>query len=119
MEKAQISQVSPRLTVYGDEFFTGSSIIVRGNLGIRNAGEIESLRFLANTSRASLVLFTRTAFRGNFRIYQGAVRNLPDLEDLLRGADVGSIISSNEHLSVARVRQIRNTGSLPSGFRII
>ncbi|OXM13353.1 hypothetical protein [Paenibacillus herberti] len=124
MEQAKVSQVLfPRLTLFSDESFNGQFVIGRGNLGIRNLENIfdgpESLRFLSDNRNACLVLFTRTAFRGNFRIYLGPARNLPELEDLLRGEDVESLISSNQRLSVAQVRLIRLTGVLPAGFRIV
>ncbi|SDS50560.1 hypothetical protein SAMN05444162_1617 [Paenibacillaceae bacterium GAS479] len=124
MEQAKVSQLAfPRLTLFSDEFFNGQFVIGRGNLGIRDLDNIfdgpESLRFLADNPRACLVLFTRPNFKGNFRIYLGPARNLPVLEDLLRGEDVESLISSNQRLSVAQVRLIRLTGILPAGFRVV
>ncbi|MGF7046863.1 hypothetical protein J2T13_001365 [Paenibacillus sp. DS2015] len=121
-QNVSISQVFPRLTVFSDENFRGNSRILRGNLGIRNLenvlGGIESLRFFSTNPNATLVLFTRTRFRGNFRILRGN-RSIRDLDDLLAGNDVESLISSNQRLTVAQVRIIRNTGTLPTGYRVI
>ncbi|MDU4697062.1 MULTISPECIES: hypothetical protein [Paenibacillus] len=117
-----ISQTSPRLTVYSEENLTGRSRVFTGNLGIRNTDAIldgiESLRFASSNSNATLVLFTRTRFRGNFRILRGS-RRLNDLDDLIGGNDVESIIATNQRLTVEQVRQIRASGTLPSGYRLI
>lgn len=117
--KAYISQTYPRLTVFEDEGFRGTSRIFRGNVGISNTDRIvdgiESLRFFSTSSNATLVLFTRTGFRGNFRILRGN-RSLRDLDDLIGGNDVESIISTNQRLTVEQVRAIRNSGRLPSGY---
>jgi len=110
------------LTVYDEEDFRGRSRILRGNLGIRDLdnvlGGIESLRFFSTSSNATLVLFTRTRFRGNFRILRGN-RSIRDLDDLIGGNDVESLISTNQRLTTAQVRQIRQSGQLPSGYRLI
>lgn len=117
-----ILQTYPRLTVYDEEDFRGRSRILRGNLGIRDLdnvlGGIESLRFFSTSSNATLVLFTRTRFRGNFRILRGN-RSIRDLDDLIGGNDVESLISTNQRLTTAQVRQIRQSGQLPSGYRLI
>lgn len=123
MEKqVHVSQTYPRLTVYSEENLTGRSRIYTGNLGIRNIDNIldgiESLRFFSTSSNATLVLFTRTRFRGNFRILRGN-RSIRNLDDLIGGNDVESIISTNQRLTVEQVRNIRNSGNLPSGYRLI
>ncbi|KAF9126955.1 hypothetical protein ACTHSJ_22290 [Paenibacillus cellulositrophicus] len=121
-KSVSIRQTYPRLTVYEEENFRGRSRIYRGNLGIRNTesilDDIESLRFFSTSSNATLVVFTRTNFRGNFRVYRGTT-NLRDLDDLIGGADVNSLISSNSYLTLAQIRQIRDSGNLPSGYRYI
>ena len=93
-----------------------------GNLGIRNIDNIldgiESLRFFSTSSNATLVLFTRTRFRGNFRVLRGN-RTLRDLDDLISGNDVESIISTNQRLTLQQIRNIRSSGDLPSGYRLI
>ncbi|GIP50224.1 hypothetical protein IM700_000190 [Paenibacillus sp. DXFW5] len=117
-----ISQTSPRLTVYSEENLTGRSRVYTGNLGIRDTDAIldgiESLRFVSSSSNATLVLFTRTRFRGSFRILRGS-RRINDLDDLINGNDVESIIATNQRLTAAQVRQIRTSGTLPSGYRLI
>lgn len=117
-----ISQTSPRLTVYSEENLTGRSRVYTGNLGIRNTDAIldgiESLRFVSSNPNATLVLFTRPRFRGNFRILRGS-RRLNDLDDLIGGEDVESLIATNQRLTVEQVRQIRASGTLPSGYRLI
>lgn len=117
-----VLQTYPRLTVYDEENFRGRSRIYRGNLGIRNTDVIldgiESLRFFSTSSNATLVLFTRTRFRGNFRVIRGN-RNIADLDDFIAGNDVESIISTNQRLTLAQIREIRRTGDLPSGYRLI
>ncbi|AJS61154.1 hypothetical protein [Paenibacillus sp. IHBB 10380] len=121
-QKVSISQRFPLLTVYSEENFRGARRIFTGNLGIRNLdrvlGGIESLRFFSTNPNATLVLFTRTRFRGNFRILRGN-RSIRDLDDLIAGNDVESLISTNQRLTVAQVRNIRNTGTLPPGYRVI
>ncbi|KAF6570490.1 hypothetical protein ACYCS5_03905 [Paenibacillus sp. SEL3] len=120
--KAYVSQTYPRLTVYNEENFRGSRRVFRGNLGIRNTDNIldgiESLRFFSTSSNATLVLFTGTRFRGNFRVFRGN-RSIADLDDLIRGNDVESIISTNQRLTLQQIRNIRSSGRLPSGYRII
>lgn len=112
----------PRLTVFTDENFQGRSAIVRGNLGIANLdtriGDIESLRFFSTSSNATLILFTRPNFRGNFRVFRGNT-NLRDLDDIIGGNDAESLISTNERLTLTQIRSIRNSGQLPSGYRVI
>ncbi|WP_339224585.1 hypothetical protein MKY82_26145 [Paenibacillus sp. FSL W7-1279] len=121
--KASISQVVfPRLTLFRNEFFRGRRFVVRGNVGIRNLertfGDIESLRFFSTSSNATLVLFSETNFRGAFRVFRGNT-NLADLDDIIRGEEPESIISSNRRLTRAQIRAIRDAGVLPSGFRSI
>lgn len=119
MDEVKISQVVyPRLTLYSEENYRGRTRILNGNLGLTNTDEVESLRFFSTSANATLVLFTRINFKGNFRIYRGS-RNIPDLDDLIAGNDVESLISSNIRLSEAQVREIRRTGTLPQGFRRI
>ncbi|WP_438350051.1 hypothetical protein ACP8HI_05115 [Paenibacillus sp. FA6] len=121
-KQVSISQTFPRLTVYSEENFLGSQRILRGNLGIRDLdnilGGIESLKFFSTSSNATLVLFTNTRFRGNFRVIRGN-RIIRDLDDLIAGNDVESLISSNQRLTLAQIRIIRNSGNLPSGYRLI
>jgi hypothetical protein len=112
----------PRLTIYNEENYLGRSAIYRGNLGIRNLdiplGGIESLRFFSTSSNATLVLFTSTNFRGNFRVFRGNT-NLRDLDDIIGGNDAESLISTNARLTLAQIRAIRESGNLPSGYRLI
>ncbi|MET3210716.1 UNVERIFIED_CONTAM: hypothetical protein ABIC26_003677 [Paenibacillus sp. PvR008] len=69
ISKAFVSQTYPRLTVFSEDNFRGASRVYTGNLGIRDTDTIldgiESLRFFSTSSDATLVLFTRTRFRGN------------------------------------------------------
>ncbi|AZK46962.1 hypothetical protein [Paenibacillus lentus] len=123
MKKAYISQATfPRLRLFRDENYTGRRFVIRGNVGIRNLersfGDIESLRFFSPNSGATLVLFSRTNFRGNFRVFRGTT-NIADLDDIIAGNDPDSIIISNTRLSLTEIRTIRRTGTLPSGFRSI
>lgn len=123
MNRVVAQQTYPRLTLYSEERYRGSSIILRGNLGIRNMDsgrydDVESLRFFSPSSNATLVLFTRTNFRGNFRVFRGN-RNLADLDDIIGGNDPESLISSNSRLTLAQIRAIRDTGRLPSGYRLL
>ncbi|WNS45550.1 hypothetical protein [Paenibacillus sp. MMS20-IR301] len=121
-KEVHISQTYPRLTVYSEENYRGRSRIYRGNLGIRNTDNIldgiESLRFFSTSSNATLVLFSRTRFRGSFRVLRGN-HSIRDLDDYISGNDVESIISTNQRLTLAQIRNIRNTGELPSGYRVI
>ncbi|OAB43785.1 hypothetical protein [Paenibacillus glacialis] len=121
--KKVITQVVfPRLTVFSDENFRGLRRTFRGNLGIRNLenllGGIESLRFFSRNPNATLVLFSRTRFRGEFRVIRGN-RDIRDLDDFIAGRDVESLISSNQRLTFAQIREIRRTGILPRGYRLI
>lgn len=120
-KEVHVSQTFPRLTVYDEENFRGSSRIFTGNLGIRNTDRIldgiESLRFFSTSSNATLVLFTRTRFRGNFRVLRGN-RSIRDLDDFISGNDVESIISTNQRLTLEQIRNIRSSGNLPSGYRL-
>ncbi|MNC22574.1 hypothetical protein D3C76_245690 [compost metagenome] len=121
-KEVHISQTYPRLTVYSEENHLGRSRIYTGNLGIRNTDAIldgiESLRFFSTSSNATLVLFTRTRFRGSFRVLRGN-RNIRDLDDYINGNDVESIISTNQRLTLTQIRNIRDTGNLPAGYRLI
>jgi hypothetical protein len=121
-KEVHVSQTYPRLTVYDDENFRGNRTIFTGDLGIRNTDNIldgiESLRFFSTSSNATLVLFTRTRFRGNFRVIRGN-RNIRDLDDFISGNDVESIISTNQRLTLEQIRNIRSTGTLPAGYRLI
>ncbi|MEK3788463.1 MULTISPECIES: hypothetical protein [Paenibacillus] len=116
------SQTYPRLTVYEDENYRGRSRVYTGNLGIRNTDAIldgiESLRFFSTNSNATLVLFTRTRFRGNFRVLRGN-HSISDLEDYINGNDVESLIATNQRLTLTQIRNIRSSGDLPSGYRLI
>ncbi|MGM1047943.1 hypothetical protein SAMN05661091_1342 [Paenibacillus uliginis N3/975] len=122
MKKVSISQVFPRLALFSDENYRGRRFVVRGNLGIRNLdrlfGDIESLRFFSTNPNATLVLFSRPNFRGQFRVFRGN-RNIADLDDIIRGEDAESLVMANFRLSLAQIRNIRNTGVLPQGFRRI
>lgn len=122
MKQVHVSQTYPRLTVYSEENFRGASRVYTGNLGIRNTDNIldgiESLRFFSTSSNVTLVLFTRTRFRGNFRVYRGN-RSIADLDDLISGNDVESIISTNQRLTLQQIRDIRSSGTLPAGYRLI
>lgn len=121
-KEVHVSQTYPRLTVYDEENLRGNRRILTGNLGIRNIDNIldgiESLRFFSTSSNATLVLFTRTRFRGNFRVLRGN-RSIRDLDDFISGNDVESIISTNQRLTLEQIRNIRRTGNLPSGYRLI
>ncbi|UZP80564.1 hypothetical protein MF628_07060 [Paenibacillus polymyxa] len=44
---------------------------------------------------------------------------MDNLDDLIRGNDVESIISTNQRLTLQQIRNIRSSGRLPSGYRII
>lgn len=122
VKEVQVSQTYPRLTVYDEENFNGRRRVYTGNLGIRNTDNIldgiESLRFFSTSSNATLVLFSRTRFRGSFRVLRGN-HNLRDLDDFISGNDVESIISTNQRLTLDQIRRIRDTGTLPSGYRLI
>jgi len=114
-------QTYPRLTVYTEENFQGRSAIYRGNLGIADLdkplGGIESLRFFSTSGNATLVLFSRPGFKGNFRVYRGN-HVIVDLDvDFIGGSDAESLISTNDRLTLAQVRAIRDSGNLPSGYR--
>lgn len=121
-KEVHVSQTFPRLTVWDEENLTGRRRVFTGNLGIRNTDNIldgiESLRFFSTSSNATLVLFTRTRFRGNFRVLRGN-RSIRDLDDFISGNDVESIISSNQRLTLEQIRNIRSSGELPSGYRLI
>nr|WP_072335354.1 MULTISPECIES: hypothetical protein [unclassified Paenibacillus] len=120
--KATISQVYPRLYLYRDENYTGRRFVLRGNLGVRNLerryDDVESLRFYSPSANATLVLFTRTNFRGSFRVFRGSV-NLRDLDDIIGDNDAESLIMSNSRLTLEQIRTIRRTGNLPSGYRYL
>jgi hypothetical protein len=116
-----ISQaVYPRLYLYTDENYRGRRFVWRGNVGLSNLerlyDDIESLRFYSPSANATLVLFTRPNFRGAYRIIRGT-RNIPDLDDIVAGESPDSLIISRVRLTTQQVRNIRNTGNLPSGFR--
>ncbi|AET62048.1 hypothetical protein HPL003_26680 [Paenibacillus terrae HPL-003] len=122
ISKAFVSQTYPRLTVFSEENFRGASRVYTGNLGIRDMDTvldgIESLRFFSTSSDATLVLFTGTRFRGNFQVFRGN-RRFADLDGLIRGNDVESLVSTNQRLTLQQIRNIRSTGKLPSGYRLI
>ncbi|OXM13354.1 hypothetical protein CGZ75_20015 [Paenibacillus herberti] len=123
MKPIQTNQISPRLTVYSGAFYTGESRIMRGTIGIENTSDgvddIRSLQFLSMSSSATLVVFTEPGFRGHYRIYRGGVHNVADLNDLIAGDRARSLISTNQPLTQAQVREIGRTGRLPEGDREI
>jgi hypothetical protein len=122
--KATISQqvVFPRLFLYSEENYRGRRFVWRGNVGIRNLerlyDDIGSLRFFSPSSNATLVLFDRPNFRGNFRVFRGTT-NIRDLDDIIRGEEPDSLIISRSRLTLAQIRRIRRTGTLPQGYRTI
>jgi hypothetical protein len=120
MAQAGVAQTFPRLRLYSEENYRGFRRTIRGNVGIANLearyDDVESLRFFSTNPNATLVLFSRTRFRGSFRVFRGNT-NLRDLDDIIRGNDVESLISSNIRLSLAQIRAIRDSGNLPPGFR--
>lgn len=122
MKKVSISQVFPRLALFTEENYRGRRFIVRGNLGIQNlerrAADFESLRFFSTNANATLVLFSLPNFRGRIRVFRGNT-NIADLDDIIRGEDPESLVMSNSRLTLAQIRNIRNTGALPQGFRLI
>nr|WP_222125741.1 hypothetical protein [Paenibacillus xylanexedens] len=50
---------------------------------------------------------------------RGGNKNLRDLDDLIRGNDVESLISTNERLTLAEIRAIRRSRSLPTGYTLV
>ncbi|WP_245850986.1 hypothetical protein [Paenibacillus herberti] len=96
---------------------------MRGTIGIENTSDgvddIRSLQFLSMSSSATLVVFTEPGFRGHYRIYRGGVHNVADLNDLIAGDRARSLISTNQPLTQAQVREIGRTGRLPEGDREI
>lgn len=122
MFKAIIQAVYPRLYLYSEENYRGRRYVWRGNVGIRNLerryDDIESLRFYSPSSNATLVLFDRINFQGNFRVFRGT-RNIPDLDDIIRGESPESLIISRSRLTLEQIRQIRRTGVLPAGYRTV
>lgn len=122
MQRASVSQVFPRLSLFTGENYRGRRFVLRGNLGIRSlerrSGDIESLRFFSTNPNATLVLFSRPNFRGQIRVFRGNT-NISDLGDIIRGEDAESLVMANFSLTLAQIRNIRNTGVLPAGFRTI
>ncbi|MFS0858646.1 MULTISPECIES: hypothetical protein [Paenibacillus] len=122
VKQVSISQIHPRLTVYSEENFRGLRRVYRGNLGIADIDAvltgIESLKFFSTNPNATLVLFDRSRFRDNFVVLRGN-RIIRELDDFLRRGDVESLIASNQRLTLAQIRQIRRTGELPPGYRLI
>jgi hypothetical protein len=122
MIKAIISQVFPRLFLYRDENYRGRRFVLRGNVGVRNLerlyDDVESLRFFSPNPNATLVLFSRRGFQGNFRVFRGTT-NIADLDDIISGNDPESLIISRSRLTLAQIRSIRRTGRLPEGYRTL
>lgn len=121
--KATISQeVYPRLYLYREEDYRGRRFVWRGNVGIRNLerryDDIESLQFYSTSSNATLVLFESPNFRGNFRVFRGTT-NIRDLGDIIQGDSPESLIISRSRLTLEQIRQIRQSGNLPSGYRTV
>lgn len=117
----------PRLTVYGEKYFQGGSAIISGSVGIPDfdilnsdipLGGMESLRFFSTNPNATLVLFSLTRFRGEFRVFHG-LRNVSDLDNLVHGNDANSLISTDRYLMPEQIRAIRDSGQLPDGYRTI
>ncbi|OAS24008.1 hypothetical protein [Paenibacillus oryzisoli] len=114
--------IYPRLTVYSEKYYQGGSAILSGNIGIPNfdlpLGGMESLRFFSTNPNSTLVLFSLTRFRGDFRVFHG-VRNVSDFDNIINGNDANSLISTNKYLTLRQIRAIRDSGRLPSGYRRI
>lgn len=112
----------PILFLFNQTRFRGRRFVWRGNRALRNLGnlyrnDIESLRFISPSGRATLVLFSEPNFRGRFRVFRGTT-NIPNLNGFIAGQDPESLIISSRRLSIIEIRRIRRTGILPRGFRV-
>ena len=111
-----------RLALYQDIDFGGRRIIFRrGGVAIRDAralsfnGQLSSFRLRnVNNSRAvTLLLFSRTNFRGDVRVYRGNtdVSNLGDYNDRM-----SSLIVVGRRLSDDEIRRLINRRTPPNNI---
>lgn len=123
MTPVQANQISPRLTLYSQPSGQGDSVAFHGNLGVADTDEVlnraQSLRFFSSRIGAMRVVFSEPGFQGKFRICRGSASSGVNLSDLIAGQRARSIISTNDSLTQADVREISRTGKLPDGYRMI
>lgn len=111
-----------RLRLFADTDFGGRRIIFRrGAVAIRDAralrfnGQLSSFRLRnPNNSRdITLILFSRTDYRGDFRVYRGNtnVRDLGNFDNRM-----SSLICVGRRLSDQEIRRIVNRRNVPNNI---
>ncbi|WP_309122591.1 hypothetical protein [Paenibacillus sp.] len=103
-----------RLDMFADVNFAGRRIrLRRGGVAIRDAralsfnGQLSSfrLRNVVNSNQVTLLLFSRTDFRGAMRVYRGNT-NVADLADY--NDRMSSLIVVGRRLTDAQIETIRS-----------
>jgi len=108
----------PRLSIWADRNFGDRRIrFRRRGVAIRNMAvfrfnnDLSSFRIRgADADNATLVLFSRTAYQGDFRVFRGrqAVRNLGNFNNR-----TSSLIFIGRNLTNRQIRRIQDTRRAP------
>ena len=116
-----------RLVLWSLNNFRGRRIIIRrGGVAARDLGAFRfdnalssfRLRNVVNAREVTLVLFSRTNFRGNFRVFRGN-RSVANLSTTNFNNVTSSFILVGRVLTDAQINQIRSTGTPPQDIVII
>lgn len=111
-----------RLALFADRNFSGRRILfTRGGVAIRDAralqfnGQLSSfrLRNTSNSNDVTLLLFSRTNYRGTMRVFRGNT-NVGDLGDY--DNRMSSLIVVGRRLSDRQIDDIRNNRTPPGNI---
>lgn len=116
-----------RLVLWSLNNFRGRRILIRrGGVAARDLGAfrfnnaLSSFRLsnVVNANEVTLVLFSRTNFRGSFRVFRGT-RSVANLSTTNFNNVTSSFILVGRVLTDAQINQIRRTGTPPRDIVII
>lgn len=116
-----------RLTLWAGSNFTGRRILFRrGGVAVRDLGAFRfdnvlssfRLRNDAHSSEVTLVLFSRTHFKGSFRVFRGS-QSVANLASFNFNNLTSSFILVGRVLTDSEIAQIRSSGRPPHDILII
>lgn len=116
-----------RLSLFSGFNFTGRRIdFRRGGVAVRDLGAFRfnnvlssfRLRNIAIPRQVTLILFSRTNFRGAFRVFRGS-RNVADLRNFNFNNVTSSFILVGRRLTNNEIQFLRRTGNLPADILVI
>jgi hypothetical protein len=116
-----------RLVLWSLNNFSGRRILIRrGGVAARDLGAFRfdnqlssfRLRNVVNASEVTLVLFSRTNFRGTFRVFRGS-QSIANLSNNNFNNVTSSFILVGRILTDTQINQIRSTRIPPNDIVII